>query len=87
MGPVSYLVKLSDGHTWHRHVDHIRIRTVKETLTDTDSDDIVPFTAAQSPDLTETANSPNSVSETEQTVPLRRSSRLRKPNPRFSDNI
>jgi len=86
-GPVSYLVKLSDGRTWRRHVDHIRIRTVKETLTDTDSDDIVPFTTAQSPDLTEPANSPNSVSETEQTVPLRRSSRLRKPNPRFSDNV
>jgi len=46
-GPVSHLVKLNDGHTWRRHVDHIRIRTVKETLiTDTDSDDIVPFTTA-----------------------------------------
>ena len=43
-GPISYVVKLSDGRTWRRHVDHIRIRTVQETYPDTDSDDIVPLT-------------------------------------------
>ena len=85
-GPVSYVVKLSDGRTWCRHVDHIRIRTVQETYPDTDSDDIVPLTTL-SPDITETTNSPTSVSETEQIVPLRRSSRLRKPNPHHSDNV
>ena len=33
-GPVSYLAKLIDGRTWHRHVDHIRTRVVQETVTD-----------------------------------------------------
>ena len=61
-------MKLSDGRTWRRHVDHIRIRIVKETLTDTDSDGIGPHTTALSPDLMEPANSPNSVLETEKIV-------------------
>ena len=80
-GPVLYLVKLNDGRTWRRHVDHIRIRTIPETVTD--YDDIVPLTITLPPEQTE---SPNSIAETEQTVPLRRSSRLRKPNPRYTND-
>ena len=80
-GPVLYLVKLNDGCTWCRHVDHIRIRTIPQTVTD--YDDIVPLTITPSPNQTE---SPTSISETEQAVPLRRSSWLRKPNPRNTND-
>jgi len=85
-GSVSYLVKLSDGCTWRRCVDHIRARTVQETFTDSDTIDIVPFTVTESSDLTVTEPTDSPISDTEQTVQWHHSSRLRKPNPRYEDN-
>ncbi len=34
LGPVSYLVDVSDGRTWRRHIDHLKIRNLPEPMTE-----------------------------------------------------
>lgn len=41
-GPVSAVVKLSDGRTLHKHIDNLRPRTIQEPDVDTDLEDIIP---------------------------------------------
>ena len=70
-GPVSYSVLLNDGHSFKRHVDKIRVRTVSDSSVNTpDSilDDCLPPPTASDNGL------PNA-----DPPPLQRSSRIRHP--------
>ena len=71
-GPLSYIVKLSDGRYFKRHIDHLRKTDITDhyaTVPDV-IDDFIPF---QSPTTTTTAQQANS----ELPTPLRRSTRVR----------
>ena len=71
-GPLSYIVKLSDGRYFIRHIDHLRKTDITDhyaTVPDV-IDDFIPF---QSPTTTTTAQQANS----ELPTPLRRSTRVR----------
>ena len=71
-GPLCYIVKLSDGRYFKRHIDHLRKTDITDhyaTVPDV-SGDFIPF---QSPTTTTTAQQANS----ELPTPLRRSTRVR----------
>ena len=73
-GPVSYIVKLKDGHHMKRHVDHLRPTAVTTTTHESTSsepfDDCIPIQAPTSAAATEQLPSTNSMI-------LRRSTRVR----------
>ena len=92
-GPVSYLVQLSDGGIFRRHVDHIRLRATNgnplpvqtsprllpvQAQLDTHP---MPLNTAEEPQSTDTTTNPESVepeeSESLEETPLRRSTRSR----------
>ena len=80
-GPVSYTVVVSDGHSFKRHVDHLRKRTVADVTDDppeNNRDDCLP--------------PPNSVNDSNSALPdappLQPSSRIRHPPDHYTpENI
>ena len=40
LGPLSYFIKLDDGHLWKRHVDHLKLVPSQLPVAVTDDDDI-----------------------------------------------
>ena len=46
LGPVSYVVQLSNGDEWRRHIDHLRIRDSNTTVTATTLVEDLPLSAA-----------------------------------------
>ena len=85
LGPVSYVVQLSNGDEWRRHIDHLRIRDSNTTVTATTSVEDLPLSAA-----TPIPDPPNNIPPVPPVppqvppVPTRRyPTRLRRPPPRY----
>ena len=84
-GPLTYMVKLSDGKLVKRHVDHIRNRTSTEP---SNSQDIIPPTndsLSFGPLLNSDEPQPDQPPQVpeQQPLPVRSSSRIRRPPDRF----
>ena len=70
---------LNDGRLLKRHIDHIRIRTVPDsTMTDSENNfhDFLPFPVV--------TNESDNISSSASNLPLRRSSRVRRPPDRYT---
>ena len=78
-GPVSYGIMLNDGRLLKRHIDHIRIRTVPDstmTYSENNFHDFLPFSVV--------TNESDNISSSASNLPLRRSSRVRRPPDRYT---
>lgn len=76
-------MKLTDGRTLKKHIDHIRKRTVtvEEPVVDAFDDIGLPL----SPD--NTSSPPSATTSSEVPLPLRRSTRIRNPPTRYPDLV
>ena len=76
LGPVSFLVDVGEGRTWKRHIDHLKVRDLPETVAESapEEDNIVDVSPMVEPDIVDPA--PDGV-----TVPAPVSSPLPPPVP------
>ena len=84
-GPLTYMVRLSDGRVLKRHVDHIRKRTSMEP---SNAQDVVPSheeSLSFGPLLDTEEPQPEQPSQSpgQHSIPVRSSSRIRRPPDRF----
>ena len=96
-GPLSYMIKLQDGTTVHRHVDHVRKR--ENSIVDQDSDTMVfgpelgtdettqpptvPTSQEDSQSESQESETPTVSQRTDLSSTLRRSTQSRNPPDRF----
>ena len=80
-GPLSYLVKLSDGRLFRRHVDHMRIRTTEDEVSL--ELDPSPWLDVMVPLTDPSAASPTAPVQPTTPLPPRRSSRQSHPPERY----
>lgn len=85
-GPISYLVKLSDGRCFRRHVDHLRLRLAEATPTQ--EWDTQPWFEGSLTEARGSLPASNSARQSpEIPPPLRRSSRVSHPPDRYGVTV
>ena len=87
-GPLTYMVKLSDGRLVKRHVDHIRNRTSTKPSSSHNviplNDERLSFGPLLNSEESQPEQSPQS--QEQQSIPIRSSSCVRRPPDRFCPN-
>jgi len=80
-GPLTYLVRLNDGRSIKRHVDHVRTRSSEHN--DTTGIDDADLSFGPATDSDDPLLEPHIVTEEVATAPVRSSTRVRRPPNRF----